>query len=548
MRVVLIMLLCTAALGSVCFPARAQETRTLPEGFRGPTGLAAHDGEIWFADRYARAIVRLDRDGSVLETRRSPCQEPAGLAASDEFLWVSDTVDATIFTMDREKGTVTTSFPAPCAWPQGLAFDSTYLWVACPRAGELVKTDISDGTAVAKIPAPAKDTTGLGFGMGYLWAADRERDELYMVEPDHGWVVNTLPLGAPYPRGVAVDGDAVRIVDYQDDYIESVVPSKVEFVTRSDPRMETVTFRHRIQNLGPDSLSNVRVFLARPTDAPNQYVATFSATGTHGAARAERDRYGQEYRVLEAEDLPAGQVFEARWEAEVVLHRADWFIDPSRVGPLSEIPDDVAGVYLGDEDKYLIQDPTVQQTVAEVLSGERNPYLILQKIFHFVADTMEYELSGGWNAAPFLLERKTGSCSEYTFLTVALLRAAGIPARYVGSVVVRGEDASVDYVMHRWVEAYLPGVGWIPVDPNKGDALLPADQAQGIGHLDPRFVVTTTSGGNSDILGWVYNSVSSYSYTGVAQVRESTVAEWEPAADSESTPAADEVDDGGACR
>lgn len=41
-------------------------------------------------------------------------------------------------------------------------------------------------------------------------------------------------------------------------------------------------------------------------------------------------------------------------------------------------------------------------------------------------------------------------------LTIAMCGAAGLPARYVGALVVRGDDASLDYVFHRWVEVYLP--------------------------------------------------------------------------------------------
>ena len=171
----------------------------------------------------------------------------------------------------------------------------------------------------------------------------------------------------------------------------------------------------------------------------------------------------------------------------------------------------------------------MKQTAKEIVGREANAFFILQRVFDYVTHNMSYKLSGGWNAAPFLIKRKTGSCSEYTILTIALLRAAGVPARYVGSYVIRGEDASVDYVFHRWVEAYIPGVGWIPADPNKGDAEYPADRSRGIGSLDARFLVTTVSGGDSDVLAWQYYSYARWSHTGEADVEELTTAEWAPA-------------------
>jgi NADH-quinone oxidoreductase subunit E len=67
---------------------------------------------------------------------------------------------------------------------------------------------------------------------------------------------------------------------------------------------------------------------------------------------------------------------------------------------------------------------------------------MVRRIARYIQARMTYELSGGWNVAPTVLERGTGSCSEYTFLMIAMCRAAGVPARYVGSIVVRGDDAS----------------------------------------------------------------------------------------------------------
>ena len=44
-----------------------------------------------------------------------------------------------------------------------------------------------------------------------------------------------------------------------------------------------------------------------------------------------------------------------------------------------------------------------------------------------------------------------------------MCRAAGLPARYVGAIMIRGDDASTDEVYHRWPEVYLPGYGVVLV-------------------------------------------------------------------------------------
>jgi hypothetical protein len=141
---------------------------------------------------------------------------------------------------------------------------------------------------------------------------------------------------------------------------------------------------------------------------------------------------------------------------------------------------------------------------------------------------MEYELAGGWNVAPAVLERGNGSCSEYSFVYIAMCRAAGLPARYAGSIVIRNDDASYDDVFHRWVEIYLPDYGWLPVDPSRGDKKWPADQANSFGYLSNGVLITTVGGGGSEFLEWGYNSNERWTSKGKCKVEVENFGEWSP--------------------
>jgi transglutaminase-like putative cysteine protease len=74
-------------------------------------------------------------------------------------------------------------------------------------------------------------------------------------------------------------------------------------------------------------------------------------------------------------------------------------------------------------------------------------------------------------------EHASGVCQDYAHAMLALCRAAGIPARYVSGYVhayphgeghehLLGSEAS-----HAWVEAFLPGNGWVGFDPTNGCAV-----------------------------------------------------------------------------
>jgi transglutaminase/protease-like cytokinesis protein 3 len=61
------------------------------------------------------------------------------------------------------------------------------------------------------------------------------------------------------------------------------------------------------------------------------------------------------------------------------------------------------------------------------------------------------------------LQRKKGVCQDYVFLSLALLRAAGIPSRFV--------EGTAGGQAHAWVESKL-GNRWIIMDPTWGSGYI----------------------------------------------------------------------------
>jgi len=65
----------------------------------------------------------------------------------------------------------------------------------------------------------------------------------------------------------------------------------------------------------------------------------------------------------------------------------------------------------------------------------------------------------------------SGSCRDLAVLMIAALRSLGIAARFVSGYLNLGDDSD-DLVTggntHAWVQAYLPGPGWVDFDPSRG--------------------------------------------------------------------------------
>ncbi len=82
-----------------------------------------------------------------------------------------------------------------------------------------------------------------------------------------------------------------------------------------------------------------------------------------------------------------------------------------------------------------------------------------------------------------VLARRRGVCQDFAHVTCAVLRAAGVPARYVSGYFAPdalrvGDEDRVDG--HAWVEAGVEGQGWWAVDPTNEQAA--AERHVKVGH------------------------------------------------------------------
>jgi len=140
---------------------------------------------------------------------------------------------------------------------------------------------------------------------------------------------------------------------------------------------------------------------------------------------------------------------------------------PVNVGAL---PSDVQSYLLPEAGWIQSDDPLIVAQAQELVSGATRQAEAVDAIVAWVRGNIRYA-GGSGNDASSVFRNRSGVCAGFSTLTVALLRAVGIPARYHRGCVAKWGDDGWGWVVgdaggwHAWVELYYPDAGWVGLDP-----------------------------------------------------------------------------------
>jgi hypothetical protein len=131
-------------------------------------------------------------------------------------------------------------------------------------------------------------------------------------------------------------------------------------------------------------------------------------------------------------------------------------------------------------------DPRIPQLAHNLTDSEPSIYLRASAIQHYLTTQFSYALQlpeqpPADPLADFLFHRRRGHCEYFASSMAVLLRTVGIPSRVItgfrgaqfnqvnSTYIVRARDA------HSWVEAFIPGAGWIAFDPTPPSGAAPTN-------------------------------------------------------------------------
>jgi transglutaminase-like putative cysteine protease len=120
---------------------------------------------------------------------------------------------------------------------------------------------------------------------------------------------------------------------------------------------------------------------------------------------------------------------------------------------------------------YVPEDRVFDAVAREVTAG-RTPAEAIEAIAQWTRTHMTYERGPTTvkTTASEAIALGRGVCQDFVHVAIALLRAAGIPARYASGYLHPHEAASIDETViaesHAWLDAWIGD--WCPIDPTNG--------------------------------------------------------------------------------
>jgi len=118
--------------------------------------------------------------------------------------------------------------------------------------------------------------------------------------------------------------------------------------------------------------------------------------------------------------------------------------------------------------EYFVALPELSAVAASERCKNCSPLVVAKEFCAYVFENFKYRkgITTIESTLDDIWSIKSGVCQDFAQILLVMLRLVHIPARYVSGYIcpnttgMRGEGAT-----HAWVEAFLPGYGWLGLDP-----------------------------------------------------------------------------------
>ncbi len=472
-----------------------------PIGVYALSGLAVAGARLLSVDTVRGYLVSIDpqtNNTEILNPRQvSEWIGVTGLTIWEDTLWFAKGQEVMWCNRQTLTPTSFTRLPYPVT---GVAICDSLVYVSCQKSGYIHIFDRTTAESRGKLPQPGVGCETLSIHQDALWVCDRAEQTVYCVDRTTGAIQFSALTPFSSPTGIAfypaAGAEPTCYVVYADEepYIRDDPNAKSPYqltfrdrtfihplyihhnqaahYTLSNGFLIELSYIEELLPLEAVTLDRVEWRIALPSNTLRQRVRHVEAIGCEYTLE---EQAGQQVAVFKFDRLDPHQGGLHGWKAVIEMYGLKYSLAPDDIEDNHTLPAELAQ-YLVDDDDLAMDTDTMIQAAQEAAGTETNVLRKMLKIRNYVYDRLSYGIQPRIDTPDVALARGVGSCGEYVGVLLALARLNGIACRTIGRYKCPPYPDRVYQPLqpdfnHVWLEFYVPGIGWLPMESNMDDTI-----------------------------------------------------------------------------
>jgi len=472
-----------------------------PFGAAALSGIAKSDNSLIAIDSTQGYLLQIDllTDNTTIlnPDHVEDFVDATGLALMGDKLW---------FTQGNSVYCCTLADPTPQHFvslpysANGVAVWESTIYVSCQKTGKILIFSLETAKEITRLYAPGVGIENLTIKGEELWVTDTVEQTVYCLDRATGEIKFSVLTPFECPTGLAfhtnpITGKDILYISYagEEPYIRdnpNANPNyELQFRDRtfihplyfhydaeekyalSNGYLIEMSYVEELSPLDEVELTDVEWRIALPTETHRQKIRKIEFVGI---PFTEEVQDGQRVAVFKFDVLKPGERHLFGWKALLEVWSIKYHLTPRDVEKIPELPPEFKNRYLADDDDLAMDTEIIRNAASEAIGKETNLLRKIYKIRNYVYDKLSYGIKPHIDTPDVALERGVGSCGEYLGVLLALARLNGIACRTVGRYKCPPHPELVAVPLspdfnHVWMEFYLPGFGWLPMESNPDD-------------------------------------------------------------------------------
>ena len=474
-------------------------------------GIASYGDKLWAIDSRNGYLLEIDpitHNSIILNSKNTEdFIGVTGIAISDNTLWFTINENVYFCSLDdqqswhwRDRNFTPQLFTRLYYPADGIDIWNSTVYITCQKTGEILIYNQDTKNKITHFYAPGIGIENITVQEETIWLSDTLEQTVYCLERATGEVIFSVLTPFENPTGLTFHRDAetneeILYISYanQEAYIRdnpNANPNhELQYRDRtfihplyfkyyqdknyalSNGYLVEMSYVEEIAPLDPIELKELEWRIALPAETDRQKIKSVTAIGLPFTEEIEN---GQRIAVFKFDNFTTSEHYIFGWKAIVEVWSIKYQLTPQDCEKLPELPADFPEQYLIDNDNLAMNTEIIRQAAQDAIARETNLLRKIYSIRNYVYDKLSYGIKPHIDTPDIVIRRGVGSCGEYLGLLLALCRLNNIPCRTVGRYKCppdsekRGIPLYPDF-NHVWMEFYLPGIGWLPMESNPDD-------------------------------------------------------------------------------